>query len=285
MNVRVYPTGLDGHMPTVSVLIPSYNGASYIASAIDSVLQQDGVDLEIIVVDDNSTDGTVSIVERYDDPRVRLFQNAANLGPESNWNRALELAEGAYIKLLPQDDLLLPGCLAAQVAALAADTEETIAIVFGSREIIDKSGRVITRRGFNGATGRIAAPNVVRACVRKGTNVIGEPGAVLFRRSLAKRIGRFNSAQPYVIDLDYWVRLLAHGDAWYIERPVSAFRVSSSSWSVAIGACQSRQFADFLDRVRQAGLISVSHRDVVIGKIQAKFNNILRLLFYKLVVR
>jgi hypothetical protein len=121
--------------------------------------------------------------------------------------------------------------------------------------------------------------------VRKGTNVIGEPGAVLFRRSLAERVGRFDSAQPYVIDLDYWLRLLAHGDAWYMKQSVSAFRVSSGSWSVAIGTRQSRQFADFLDRVQQTGLISVSRWDVAIGKMQAKLNNVLRLLFYKLVVR
>ena len=272
-------------MATVSILIPTYNGASYIAPAIDSVLEQQGVDLEIIVVDDNSTDDTVGIVRSYDDPRVRLSQNATNLGAEGNWNRALELAKGTYIKLLPQDDLLLPGCLAAQISALEADTEETIAIVFGAREIIDKSGRVITRRGYQGAPGRIAAASIIRACVRKGTNVIGEPGAVLFRRSLAKHIGLFNSIQPYVIDFDYWLRLLAHGDGWYMEKPVSAFRVSSSSWSVAIGARQSRQFADFLDRVQQAGLISASRWDLAIGKLKARLNNVLRLLFYKLVVR
>jgi glycosyltransferase involved in cell wall biosynthesis len=272
-------------MATVSILIPTYNGAPYIVPAIESVLGQHEVDLEIIVVDDNSTDDTVAIVRSYDDPRVRLYQNAENLGAEGNWNRALGLARGTYIKLLPQDDLLLPGCLAAQIAVLAADIDENIAIVFGAREIIDKNGRIITRRGFRGASGRIAAANIARACVRKGTNVIGEPGAVLFRRSLAQQIGQFNSAQPYIIDLDYWLRLLAHGDAWYTEQPASAFRVSSGSWSVAIGAHQSRQYADFLDRVQQAGLISPSRWDVAIGKIKAKLNNVLRLLFYKLVVR
>jgi glycosyltransferase involved in cell wall biosynthesis len=272
-------------MATVSILIPTYNGAPYIGPAIDSVLKQDNVDLEVIVVDDNSTDDTVAIVRSYDDPRVRLFQNPDNMGAEGNWNRALELAKGTYIKLLPQDDLLLPGCLATQMAVLAADKEENVAMVFGAREIIDESDRVITCRGFHSAAGRIPAAGLVRACVRKGTNVIGEPGAVLFRRSLAERVGRFDSAQPYVIDLDYWLRLLAHGDAWYMKQSVSAFRVSSGSWSVAIGTRQSRQFADFLDRVQQTGLISVSRWDVAIGKMQAKLNNVLRLLFYKLVVR
>ena len=272
-------------MATVSILIPTYNGASFIAPAIDSVLKQDGIDFEIIIVDDNSTDGTVAIVQAYDDPRIRLFQNVANLGAEGNWNRALALAKGAYIKLLPQDDLLLPGCLAAQIAVLAADKEENIAIVFGAREIIDQGGRIITRRGFRGPPGRIAAASIAQACVRKGTNVIGEPGAVLFRRSLTERVGPFNSEQPYVIDLDYWLRLLAHGDAWYMEQPVSAFRVSNGSWSIAIGVRQSRQFADFLDRVQRAGLISPSRWDIAVGKIKAKLNNVLRLLFYKLVVR
>jgi glycosyltransferase involved in cell wall biosynthesis len=271
---------------TVSVLIPTYNGARHIRPAIDSVLSQSGVGLEVVVVDDHSNDGTADVAESYRDPRIRVIRNPSRLGPEGNWNRALELATGKYVKLLPQDDLLQPRSLATQVAALDADADEAIALVFGSREIIGPTGKILARRGLKGADpGRIAATRLVRQCVRQGTNVIGEPGAVLFRRTLAQRVGRFDGQQGFVIDLDYWIRLLAHGDAWYIAEPVSSFRVSGGSWSVAIGRKQGRQYTDFIARMHAAGLVSGSRSDLAIGKAAALTNNALRLAFYKLFVR
>ena len=274
------------NVATVSVLVPTCNGAAHIGPAIDSVLAQQGVALELIVVDDASTDGTPELVEAYRDPRIRVLRNPARLGAEGNWNRALELATGQYVKLLPQDDLLHPDSLATQVAALEADAGETIALVFGSRDIIGPTGRVLARRGFTGAPpGRIAARELLRRCVRGGTNVIGEPGAVLFRRSLARRVGPFDGRQGFVIDLDYWFRLLAHGDAWYIAQPVSSFRVSGGSWSVAIGRRQTRQYTDFIARMNAAGLVSGSRSDFAIGKAAAMMNTVLRLAFYKMFVR
>ena len=271
---------------TVSVLVPTYNGALHIGPAIDSVLSQGDVSLELVVVDDHSTDGTADIVDAWRDPRVRVVRNPSRLGPEGNWNRALELATGKYVKLLPQDDLLHPGSLAAQVAALEADADETIALVFGGRDIIGPTGRILARRGFTAAApGRIAAATLLRQCVRRGTNVIGEPGAVLFRRSLAQRVGPFDGRQGFVIDLDYWFRLLAHGDAWYVAEPVSSFRVSGGSWSVAIGRRQTRQYTDFIARMNAAGLVSGSRSDFAIGKAAAMMNTVLRLAFYKMFVR
>lgn len=273
-------------MPKVSIVMPAYNGARHIRAAIDSVLAQDFQDFELIVVDDNSSDETAAVVAACADPRVRLECNSVNLGPEGNWNRAVSLAHGAYLKLLPQDDLLEPGGLAAQVAVLDADPDEAIALVFGARRIIDAQGKVIARRGCAGVEpGRVPAAWLARQSVRKGTNVIGEPGAVLFRRSLSERIGGFDGSQGFVIDLDYWLRLLAHGDGYYMARPVSSFRVSRGSWSVAIGARQSQEYAAFLDRMRAAGLVRASAAELAEGKARAWLNNVLRLIFYKVIVR
>ena len=65
--------------------------------------------------------------------------------------------------------------------------------------------------------------------MRWGTNLIGEPGAVLFRRDLALKVGGFYAENPYVIDLDYWLRLLAQGDAYYLDQPLASFRVNPGS--------------------------------------------------------
>jgi glycosyltransferase involved in cell wall biosynthesis len=253
---------------------------------MDSVLSQDGADFELIVVDDCSTDETFAVASSYTDPRVRVLRNETNLGPEGNWNRALALASGTFIKLLPQDDTLLPGMLAEQVAVLEADGEGRIALVFGARDIIGDTGRKIMSRRLRGARpGRIAAADLSRWCVRRGTNVIGEPGAVLFRRTHAERVGRFDATDPYMIDLDYWLRLLAHGDAWYMDKIVSTFRVSAGSWSVAIGKQQGRQYRKFIDRMRARGLVAPGAVDMVLGRAAASINNASRMLLYTLVVR
>lgn len=273
-------------MTVVSILMPTYNGARHIRPAIESVLTQEGVDLELIVTDDNSTDGTADIVASYGDPRIRLERNPANLGPEGNWNRALELATGTYVKLLPQDDLIAPGGLAAQISVLEADKNEEIALVLGARTIVDPNDRVVMTRGLGRRkTGRVSAQWLVRACVIGGTNHIGEPGGVLFRRSLAGRVGPFDGSLFFTLDVNYWLRLLKHGDAFYIAEVVSSFRVDKGSNSVKIMKKQARDYAAFLDRSRAAGLIPDKPIDIAIGKVAAQAMMYARRIVYRFFVR
>ncbi len=271
--------------PIVSVCIPTYRGAAHLSATIESVLSQTLRDFELVIVDDNSPDETAGIVGRFNDPRIRYLKNPANLGPEGNWNRCLEEARGKYFKLLPQDDLLYPDTLQRQVDILEHDTEGRIAIVFGARNIIDASGKTITKRGYpGGREGIIPAQQLVRQCVRFGTNLIGEPGAVLLRKSLADRIGPFDGSIGYVIDLDYWVRLLRHGDALYLGKTVSAFRVYGGSWSVAIGKKQGEAFRAFINKLGN-GEWPLSALDTLAGNLAARANNLMRLIFYRFVLK
>ncbi len=269
--------------PTVSVCIPTYQGAAHLGHAIDSVLGQSLTDFELIVVDDQSPDDTAGILSRYQDPRLVYVRNAVNLGPEGNWNRCLELAKGRYFKLLPHDDLLHPLCLERQVAILEADLDEEIALVFSARSILDPQGRLLARRGYpRGKEGSIKAQEVVRACIRQGTNLLGEPGAVLMRLSLARRVGSFNASLPYVIDLDYWFRLLAYGDAWYCPEFLAMFRISRRQWSFVIGRSQHQDFMSFVRRLSGQAAYVPGWLDILSARIMTRVNNALRLVFYKL---
>ena len=273
-------------LPLISVCIPTYRGAAHIPAAIDSVLGQTHSDFELLIIDDNSPDETNRIVSTYSDHRIRYFRNPVNLGAEGNWNRCLAEARGTYIKLLPQDDLLYPQSLARQAAILDGDPGNHIALVFGARNIVDHAGRVITRRGYpRGQEGVISATELIRRCIRRGTNLVGEPGSVLFRASDARVVGNFDGSIPYVIDLDYWFRLLSRGNAYYVNDSLSAFRVAAGSWSVAIGAGQSREFQRFIDKCRTRYEISSHSGNIILGKINAKINNILRLVFYRYFLR
>lgn len=271
--------------PTVSVCIPTYRGATHIGAAIESVLAQSYPDFELIVIDDNSPDDTAAIVQGYRDPRIRFLQNPGNLGPQGNWNRCLNEACGKYFKLLPQDDLLAPDCLAKQVAILEQDDAHRIALVYCARTIVDAQDRPLMVRGYSkGRTGIINAQNLIRHCLRRGTNLIGEPGSVLFRRQLANSVGLFDASIPYVLDLDYWFRLLLKGDSYYLPEALASFRVSRGSWSVAIGSKQSVDYRRFIGKIANDPDFSVRRIDILIGSMMAELNNYMRLVFYRFIL-
>jgi glycosyltransferase involved in cell wall biosynthesis len=273
-------------LPTISVCIPTYNGGEPLRAAIQSVMAQTWRDFELVVIDDGSTDATPAIVAGFDDPRVRYLRNPRNLGPQGNWNRCLAEARGQYFKLLPHDDVLHRECLERQLRVLQSDATERLALVFSSREVIGPGGRVLTRRGYPGAReGVIPARDVIAACVRRGTNLLGEPGALLMRKALVNRVGPFDATNPYVIDLDYWFRLLAHGDAYYCDAPLASFRVWPQSWSVEIGADQGREFRQFIARAAPHVRESTSWLDRALGRLTPGLNNLGRLAFYRLYVR
>jgi glycosyltransferase involved in cell wall biosynthesis len=261
--------------------MPAYNGAAHLRAAIDSVLAQTYTDFELVVIDDNSRDATSDIVASYADARVRYLCNASNLGPQGNWNRCREEARGRYFKLMPQDDLLEPDCLERQVAVLEQDVERRIALVFGARDFVGTDGRKIMRRAAFGARDRrIDARGLIVACIRKGTNLIGEPGNVLMRRELAERIGPFDGTYGYMIDLDYWFRALRAGDGYYLARSLSSFRISQGSWSVAIGRRQCEEFAAFARKYRALPEYGIGGADLALGIGIAKVNARLRQAVY-----
>ena len=107
--------------PRVSVAIPTYDGAAHIAACVESVLAQTLEDFELVVVDDASSDRTIEIVRGFDDDRIRVIENEERLGPEGNWNAALEHSRAPLVKILAQDDALRRECLERQVAALDDD--------------------------------------------------------------------------------------------------------------------------------------------------------------------
>lgn len=270
-----------GPAPTVSVCIPTYLGARHLRQSIDSVLAQTFTDFELVIVDDHSSDETFGIASGITDSRIRCLRNERRLGAEANWTRAVLEARGRYVKVLPQDDLLAPACLARQVAAFEADTANQLVLVFSPRVIIDTEGRPLFKpRPMGSRALRLDGRTVFRRCLRRGTNVVGEPGVALFRRQTAEMIGGFDGSFPYVIDLDYYLRLLEHGDAEYIPEALSSFRLSPAQWSVAIGRSQARQFLGLAAKMAQRPHLRAGGLDLTLGRLLAPANNVARRLMY-----
>lgn len=211
--------------PKVSVCIPTYKYADYLPLAVDSVLNQDFSDFELIIQDDCSDDGTVEAVQKYlTDERIRFEVNERNLGLAGNWNRCLSKARGEYIKFVFADDLLAsPDALGKMVAAL--DCDPGISLAVSARNIIDADSRTV--RVLCEFKKSFTAPgtDVIRLCLFRQANLIGEPTVVMFRRADALR--GFNPEYDQLIDLEMWFFLLEKGKFTFIDQPLASFRVHS----------------------------------------------------------
>lgn len=227
---------------TVSVCIPTFNGAMYLHECLDSVLGQTFGDFELLVVDDKSSDTTFDIAHKYArrDRRVRILQNERNLGLVGNWNRCVEQAWGEWIKFLFQDDVLEPSCIekmlneAMQGHPLVAcrrgfifedgATEETREHYFQDQGRLD--------RIYAGKTG--LAPSEYANVVHDyfGWNLLGEPSAVLLNRSVFCKFGLFNPDLVQACDLEFWNRVGIHTGVKFLHDTLASFRVHGHSASV-----------------------------------------------------
>lgn len=270
--------------PLVSVCIPTYNGAKYLPSAIQSVLTQSFRNFELVVVDNHSTDDTREIVKSFADPRIRYICHERTISLEDNWNFCVGAAKGRYFKLLPHDDLLEPECLNEQVAILEADNRQEISLVFGSRRVIDDQGRRLLARGrLAHKRQRMDGQALIRRSIRAGTNLIGEPGNGLVRSSVVARTGGYSTRHPYMTDFDFWLRVLQHGDAYFTATPTSSFRVTLGSWSAAIGRAQYLDFRNFVSQVAADPRLGITATDRFIGLTMARINTMARLLIYRVI--
>jgi glycosyltransferase involved in cell wall biosynthesis len=249
----------------ISVCIPAFNNAAFIAATLESVLHQTHHHLEIIITDDLSTDGTVATVRRFSDARIRLVQNEANLGFGGNWNKALSLATGTYIKLLCADDLVYPDCLRRQREALEDPAHSGAVLAICNSDLINANSQVIYRRRVRCGTGLVNGRQLIRRSVRWGTNLIGEPAAGLFRREVLSRAGLFDPGNPYLIDLAFWAALLRHGDAFVDQSRLAAFRISAGAMSTKLGWHQAASFRRFIGDMRADPFHRASAADAALG--------------------
>ncbi len=113
--------------PTISVVMPVYNGAKYLKEAIESVLNQSFKDFELILINDGSTDSSESIIKSFDEPRIVYLNNGGNLGLSKSFNKGIIAAKGTYIARMDADDVSLPNRFEIQLDYL--DTHPNIGVI------------------------------------------------------------------------------------------------------------------------------------------------------------
>jgi glycosyltransferase involved in cell wall biosynthesis len=184
--------------PKITVLMPVYNGLAYLRQAIESVLDQTLTDFEFLIIDDASTDESAACIQSYRDPRIRLVCNAQNLGQARSLNKGLELAHGAYIARLDQDDACLPERLLKQAAFL--DQRPDVAVMCTWEYTIDSHGhKVRAWRGQLKDYGEFLGTLLVGKCP------IWHP-SIMFRRRIVLDLGGYDPAYTPADDFDLWTR-------------------------------------------------------------------------------
>jgi glycosyltransferase involved in cell wall biosynthesis len=251
--------------PLVSVVVPVLNGERYVQESVASVLDQSYEHLELIVADDASTDRTRELLESIGDPRIRLLSSPKQrLGLHSNWERGVAASRGELVKIVCHDDLLLPGCLAAQVRLMQA--HPAAALVASRRRIVDHAGKTIIHARGLGSLARKAGgclldrTTVVRACARAGTNLLGEPACVLFRRSALPE-PLLDRRWNYAVDIDLYLRCLRNGSAVIDQDVRASFRLTAGQLSAQLVGRHASELRAFFQEVTRSQELALGTAD------------------------
>jgi glycosyltransferase involved in cell wall biosynthesis len=234
-----------GRRPFVSVIIPAYNYGRYLESCLTSVLSQPGVDLEVLVIDDASTDETrhVAMGMAATDPRVEVRSHVRNLGHIATYNEGLAWASGDYIALLSADDLLTPGALAR--AAQLLDAHPEVGLVYGGAVLFQDGtelpdARTPERPKWEIRPGR----DWIRARCRAAESAIVSPEVVV-RASLQRAVGGYRAELPHTGDLEMWLRFACRSDVGRLPDADQAYHRRHEQ------SMQRRDFASFVHQTLQ----------------------------------
>lgn len=210
-----------GKAPLVSVVIPVWNGAATIERTLASALAQTFGDIEVLVINDGSTDDTAERVARCTDPRVQRH-DFSNAGLAASRNRGIRLARGEFIAFLDADDLWRPRKLELQLAALRA--RPAAALAYGFSDCIDADDRDIGRGSHIECSGKVYE-QLLHA------NFLDNGSTPLVRAAALATSGVFDETLPAAEDWDLWLRLAWHFEVVCVPEPLTLYRVHGQSMS------------------------------------------------------
>ncbi len=206
-------------LPLFSIITPSYNQAAFLELTLKSVLDQDYPNLEYLVADGASSDGSAEIIERYGS-RLAWWVSEPDKGQAEAVNKGFARARGEYVGWVNSDDLLMPGALRRAAEALAANP--ALSMVFGDVISINERGETINvmRYGDWGLDDLMTF------------HIIGQPG-VFFRRAALEQAGTLDLSYHFLLDHQLWLRLAQTGEMAYIPQPQAAARYHAQAKNIA----------------------------------------------------
>jgi cellulose synthase/poly-beta-1,6-N-acetylglucosamine synthase-like glycosyltransferase len=213
-------------MPLISVIIPVYNGEKTIQETIESVLNQTFTDFELIIINDGSQDATLEIVERIQDPRLKVF-SYPNAGQAASRNRGIFHVCGEYISFIDADDLWTPDKLEAQLKALQANPQAAVA--YSWTNYIDEFSQPLPSQqgSYMTVNGDVYAKLLLIDFIGSGSNP-------LIRRQALTEVGGFDESMTPSEDRDLWLRLAARYHFIAVRSPQVLYRQCANSESTNV---------------------------------------------------
>jgi glycosyltransferase involved in cell wall biosynthesis len=241
--------------PLVSIVTPSYNQAQFLEATLLSVLDQDYPNLEYVVVDGASTDGSVDIIRRFTD-RLTWWVSEKDSGQSEAVNKGLRKAHGEYVAWLNSDDVYLPGTVSAAVAAFRSNP--AAGIVYGDALAIDAEGRTIN----------LMHARQYSLVDLMAFNIICQPAAFM-RRSVVEQANYLNPSYQLLMDNLLWINMAQIAPLIYVPRTWAAARYHDQAKNRTRGAAYGQEAKKLVDDLKArsefAGIINKNEKRIMAG--------------------
>ncbi|SHM85216.1 glycosyltransferase [Flavobacterium saccharophilum] len=217
----------------VTIICLCYNQEKYVVESLFSAIHQDYPFVEVIIVDDFSTDNSRKVIQKWliDYPEIRFIANETNLGSTKSFNKALKLAKGDYIIDLACDDILLSNCVSLQLKAFQESSFKKLGVVYGNAELINEKGDFYFYYfpvDFNKKTIEKRATGDIYLSVISGGNSICSVSSMV-KKSVFDALNGYDENLSYE-DLDLWIRASRIYDFDYIDEILIKKRISTTSF-------------------------------------------------------
>jgi GT2 family glycosyltransferase len=224
-------------MTLVSVVTPSFNQASYLEQTLCSVLDQDYPNLEYIVMDGGSTDGSLEIIKRYAS-RLAYWSSEKDAGQADAVNKGMARAKGEIVAWLNSDDYYLPGAVKAAVETFEHNPDA--ALIYADMLAVDERGQAFNTFHYR----RLSLQDLL------SFQIIGQP-AVFMRRSAFEKAGGLDTSYHYLLDHHLWIRIAARGRILHVPKTWAAARYHAAAKNRAHAAAFGQEAFRILEAVEQ----------------------------------
>ena len=249
----------------ITVFMPVYNAERYLRKSIDSILNQEYKDFELLIVDDGSTDGSIDIILSYDDSRIRLIQNERNMGIPYTRNVGLDNARGKYIAIMDSDDIAKSNRLTEQVNYLEKNIN--IGVVTSSYHVMRKN--ITIRRVMKKNNNEFIKAYLLF------DSYICNPSTMI--RSSLREFARYNEKCFVCQDFDFWIQLINITNFGSIEKPLLKYRTGHMNITQKTNKTKQKKRKEILHDIRRASLekrgFLLDHEELNIVNEFMDFNN------------
>lgn len=214
------------NLPLVSICIPNYNYDLYVGKAIQSAIDQSYDNVEVVVVDNASTDNSMEVISSFkENDKVKIFENSENIGALKNFNKSFELSKGDYIVFLSSDDMLRPDFVK---KCMQVFEKYDVGMVGTEMALIDKDDNILDEEYIPFYDDNYIIPGIKQAKVFMMGNCFGA-NQVLIKKSVLEKVGLFDSRFEASSDWHLWFRICMQSDIAYLKEQLTTLRLHGNN--------------------------------------------------------